>query len=184
MNAVILESESNQDLELVLDLAKKLGVKSREVPAQHQVLVFDNSVQISRVNSVELPIIEALTSPLLVDSIRLVLDYVQVLRKIGYDNYALANQVFTKIIQTLLAHGVSAKKISVGSTEDDSLSVRGKVGDKSFYFETYFDDTEYEDGYEVIANVYQDKKNLASIAGSMDFVFQRLDKKLGVLLLA
>ncbi len=173
MNTVILESESDQNLELVLNLAKKLGVKSREVPAQH----WQGQISASK-NQAAGPIIETQASPLLVDSLRLVLDYMQVLRKIGCDDYVLSNEIFTKIIQTLLVQGVDTEKISVGGTEDDSLSVRGKVGDKSFYFETYFDEEEYQQGYEVISSVYFNKKNIAAVSGSIDFVLENIAEKI------
>lgn len=165
MNAVILESESNQDLELVLNLAKKLGVKSREVPAQH----WQDQSSITGTQA----------NPLLVDSLRLVLDYMQVLRKIGCEDYKLANGILTKIIQTLLTQGVSTERISVGGTEDDSLSVRGKAGNMSFYFETYFDEEEYQKGYEVISSVYFNKKNIAAVSGSIEFVLENIAEKIG-----
>ena len=117
-------------------------------------------------------------------TLRLLLEYMKAIRKIGCNDATLSNDIFAKVIQTLLVYGISTEKISVCSTDDNSLLVRGKAGNKGFYFETYFDTEEYEDGYEIIANVYQNKHNVASIAGNLDFVFQKLDQKLGTRLVA
>ncbi len=108
---------------------------------------------------------------------QLALDYINSLRKIECKDYTLSHEVFTKIISVLITAGISIDKITIESTRDESLLIRGNTKNLSYYFEVYFDIVEYPIGYEVISNIYENKELLVSVSGSIDFVVKKVTEK-------
>lgn len=116
--------------------------------------------------------IDPLTKISILSSLRLFFHYIKALEVINFKVLELALPIFGKTVKFLLSEGVDIEKISIIHTADDGVLVKGVSNHKSFHFETYFDETEYSSGYEVISNVYADREIVASSAGTIDFVIE------------
>jgi len=71
-----------------------------------------------------------------------------------------------------------SKNISIENTKNESILFRSEARGHSVYLEFFFDEEE-PNGYDIVLNLYKDKKHVASYAGDMDLIFIKYFEKTG-----
>ncbi|MCA0234042.1 MAG: hypothetical protein LCH91_26535 [Bacteroidetes bacterium] len=106
---------------------------------------------------------------------RLIYDFARISSNVGCnDLQELGLPIFIQVFNTLSEVGVNIDQMSLSKTLDDSVLLKANLQNKSFYFEIYFDEDEYPKGYEIIANLYDEKRMVLSVSGSIEFVLKKI----------
>lgn len=106
---------------------------------------------------------------------RLIYDFARISGIVGCrDLEGIALPIFIQVFNSLSELGVNTDQMSLSKTLDDSVLLKANLENKSFYFEIYFDEDEYPKGYEIIANLYDEKRMALSVSGSTEFVLKKI----------